>query len=127
MLQGLDCCIRRDYKHKVRKIPDSPMLTILRQLGYVAAVAVVCFYAFVALRGPHGVPRMIEKKQQLERMEGENEKLRQDIRKHEEFIRKLENDPEVRDRVIREKTNRQKPDETTIYLQEPAAPAQSGR
>ncbi len=103
------------------------MLAILRQLGYVAAVAVVCFYAFVALRGPHGVPQMMEKRQQLQLMEGENEKLRQEIRKHEEFIRKLETDATTRDRVIRERTNKQKPDETTIYLQEQGSQPRTGQ
>lgn len=89
---------------------------LLRQLAYVAAVAVTCFYVFVALRGPNGIPHALEKREEMQRMERENEKLRMEIKEHEEYIKKLKTDQETRERAIREHTNKQKADETTIYL-----------
>ena len=89
---------------------------LLRQLGYVAAVAVACFYVFAALRGPNGIPHALEKREEMQLIEKENERLRLEIKEREEYLKKLKTDQETRERAIREHTNKQKPDETTIYL-----------
>lgn len=97
------------------------MLRLLRQLGFVAAIVIGGVYAFMALRGPAGIPTMIEKREELRKMEAENEKLRLEIKRREEYLRKLEDSPDLREKEVRERTNKQKADETTIYLSDPNA------
>ena len=97
------------------------MLRLLRQLGFVAAIVIGGVYAFMALRGPGGIPTMIEKREELRKMEAENEKLRLEIKRREDYLRKLEESPDLREREVRERTNKQKADETTIYLSDPNA------
>jgi cell division protein FtsB len=94
------------------------MLALLRQLGYLAAVGVACFYVFVALKGPNGVPAMMEKKEQIERLKQQNDTLRQEIERRRKYIDHLENSDETRERAIREHTHKSKGNETTIYLQD---------
>lgn len=97
------------------------MLRLLRQLGVVAAIVIGGVYAFMALRGPNGIPHILEKRDELRKMQMENEKLRQEIKRREEYLQKLSESPELRDKEIRERTNKQKADETTIYLADPEA------
>jgi cell division protein FtsB len=94
------------------------MNTLLRQLGFVAAAAVTCFYVFLVLRGPNGIPAMLEKRQQIERMKQENEAMRQEIEKKKIIIDQLENSSEARERAVREHTRKAKQHETTIFLQD---------
>lgn len=96
------------------------MNRLLRQLGVMTAIAIAGFYAFVVLRGPQGIPAVMEKRRQLHKLELENDQLRQEIERHRHHIQVLERDPEAREREIRERTNKQRPDETTIYLNDEA-------
>ncbi|MBI5282155.1 MAG: hypothetical protein HY858_10770 [Candidatus Solibacter usitatus] len=96
----------------------SRMLALLRQLGYVAAAAVACFYVFIVLKGPNGLPVMMEKRQRIERMKQENDTLRMEIEKRRQAIEHLESSDEARERAIREHTHKAKGNETTIYLPE---------
>lgn len=104
-----------------------PVTSLLRQLGFIAAAGATCFYVFVVLRGPNGIPAMMEKRHQIERMKHENEQLRLEIDKHKDAIDQLQRSPEARDRAVREYTGKAKKHETTIYLpdeNDPAAPQQ---
>lgn len=104
-----------------------PLVTLLRQLAFIAGAACTCFYVFVVLRGPNGIPAMMEKRHQIERMKQENEQMRQEIEKHKVTIDQLQHSPDARDRAVREFTRKAKKHETTIYLPdetEPAAPQQ---
>ncbi|WP_321472749.1 hypothetical protein [uncultured Paludibaculum sp.] len=103
------------------------MFSLLRQLGFVAAAAVTCFYVFLVLRGPNGIPAMLEKRHQIERMKQENEQMRQEIERRKVTIDQLEHSSEARDRAVREHTRKAKQHETTIYLNDendPASPQQ---
>jgi cell division protein FtsB len=94
------------------------MFTLLRQLGYLAAIAVGCFYVFIVLKGPTGIPAMLERRQQIERMKEENEELKQEIRRRDASIRHLEQSGEAKERAVREHTHKSKDNETIIYLPE---------
>jgi len=94
------------------------MFTLLRQLGYLAAIAVGCFYVFIVLKGPTGIPAMLERRQQIERMKEENEELKQEIRRRDTSIRHLEQSGEAKERAVREHTHKSKDNETVIYLPE---------
>lgn len=97
------------------------MSFLLRQLGFFAAAAVACFYVFIALKGPNGIPTMLEKRQQLERMKQENDSLRLEIQKRRIAIEQLQNSDEARKRAVREQTRKSMQGDVTIYLSDPPA------
>lgn len=100
------------------------MISLLRQIGYVAAAAIAFFYVFLVLRGPNGIPTMLERRQQIERMKQENNALREEAEKRKAHIESLKNSADARERAIRENTNKTKDGETTIYLPPAGSPGQ---
>jgi hypothetical protein len=103
------------------------MSFLLRQLGFVAVAAVACFYVIVALKGPNGIPIMVEKHQQLERMRRENDAIRVEIQKRKAAIEQLQNSDEARKRAVRESTRKSLQGDVTIYLADPPSPGASPR
>jgi len=97
------------------------MMALLRQIGYIAAVALACFYAFVVLRGPNGIPAMIDRNHQVEKLEKEIHDLDAKIGDKRNFLEEVGKNPEVREREIRKHLNKVKPGETIIFLEDPPA------
>ena len=97
------------------------MMALLRQIGYIAAVALACFYAFIVLRGPNGIPSMIERNQQVEALEKEIRELDARIADKKNFIEEVKKNPEVREREVRRQLNKVKPGETIIFLEDSPA------
>lgn len=93
------------------------MMALLRQIGYVAAVALACFYAFVVLRGPNGIPAMMERNRQAQKLEQEIRELDTRIQDKKNFLEEVRKSPELREREIRRQLNKVKPGETIIYLE----------
>lgn len=98
------------------------MMALLRQIGYVAAVALACFYAFFVLRGPNGIPAMLERSHHVQALEKEIKDLDAKIADKKNFLEEVRKSPEVREREIRRHLNKVKPGETIIYLEDEAAP-----
>jgi cell division protein FtsB len=98
------------------------MLALLRQIGYVAAVAIACFYAFVVLRGPNGIPAMLDRTNQVEKLQKEIKELDTKIVDKQVFLNEVRKNPEVREREIRRHLNKVKPGETIIFLEEKVEP-----
>ena len=94
------------------------MNALLRQLGYFAAAGVACFYVFVVLKGPNGIPTIQQKRDAIHQLEQRNDVLRQEITKLKDDIDRLDNSSEARDEAIRENTNKVRDRETVIYLPE---------
>lgn len=99
------------------------MMALLRQIGYVAAVALACFYAFVVLRGPNGIPAMLERNHQVEALQKEIRDLDTKISDKKHFLDEVRKSPEVREREVRRQLNKVKPGETIIYLEDKQEPA----
>lgn len=97
------------------------MMALLRQIGYIAAVALACFYAFVVLRGPNGIPAMIDRNHQVEKLEKEIHDLDTQINDKKNFLEEVGKNPEVREREIRRHLNKVKPGETLIFLEDQPA------
>jgi cell division protein FtsB len=95
------------------------MTRLLRQLGVLTVFVLAGFYVFAMMAGPNGWPAMMQKREQLIEAERKNEELRQQISREEATIRELREGGPARDRVIRDKTRKQKPRETTIYFTDP--------
>ena len=69
----------------------------------MVAFLVVVGYAFVTLRGPKGVPGLLEKRHQIEEMEKSNAVLAEQNERQREHIRRLSSNPEEQELEIRQR------------------------
>ena len=93
------------------------MGSLLRHLAVVLGVAAGGYYAYTALTGPRGLAAIRASHEEVRKMEEDNERLRLEIEKHKQYVQQLRTDPEARDRAIRQRLEKQKPGEKTIYDQ----------
>jgi cell division protein FtsB len=92
----------------------------LARIAYAVALFAVLGYAFITLRGPHGVPGLLEKQRQIRSMEQENQQLNQEIGRLQDHIRRLDNDPGEQELEIRQRLKLLKPGEKVYITGEPA-------
>jgi cell division protein FtsB len=85
------------------------------RLGYVAAFLIVVSYAFVALRGPKGIPGLLAKQQQIHTMEARNALLAEENERMREHIERLANNPAEQELEIRQRLKLVHPGEK-VYL-----------
>ncbi|HTA41008.1 MAG TPA: septum formation initiator family protein [Bryobacteraceae bacterium] len=83
----------------------------------VYALIVLCgiAYAFVELRGPSGIPGLIEKRRQVHELEAGNEQLHREIEQKQERINRLQSDPREQEIEIRQRLKLASPGEK-IYI-----------
>ena len=93
----------------------------IRQLGIVTFFLVAGFYVFAMFTGPAGWPAMMRKRAELVEIEQQNDKLTRQIKEERGAVTALQESGPARDRVIREKTKKQRRSETTIYFGEPGS------
>jgi cell division protein FtsB len=81
------------------------------------ALIVLCgiFYAFVELRGPNGIPGLLEKRRQVHEYEVSNEQLHREIEQKQERIQRLQTDPQEQEIEIRQRLKLAAPGEK-IYI-----------
>jgi cell division protein FtsB len=81
------------------------------------AIIVLCgvVYAFIALRGPNGIPGLIEKRRLVHEYEISNEQLQREIEQKQERILRLRNDPAEQEIEIRQRLKLAGPGEK-IYI-----------
>jgi len=90
------------------------------KFGYVLAVLVAASYAFVTLRGPQGIPALMEKQKQIRAIEKQNAELAREIESRRDRIRRLEEDDSEQELEIRQRLKLVRPGEKVFILQEPA-------
>lgn len=81
-------------------------------------VFLVAAYAFFTLRGPKGIPALLEKQHQIQEMEKHNASLAQEIERKRERIKRLSDDPAEQELEIRKRLKLAHPDEK-IYIVNP--------
>ena len=83
----------------------------------VYAFIVLCgiVYAFAALRGPNGIPGLLDKRRQVREYEMSNEQLQREIAQKQERIQRLQNDPREQEIEIRQRLKLAGPGEK-IYI-----------
>jgi cell division protein FtsB len=72
-------------------------------------------YAFVELRGPAGIPALLDKRKQVHELELSNEQLHREIEQKQERIQRLQNDPREQEIEIRQRLKLAGPGEK-IYI-----------
>lgn len=85
------------------------------RFAYLAAFFLVAAYAIFALRGPRGIPGLLEKRRQIEDLEKRNAVLSQEIQRQQDHVRRLINDPAEQELEIRQRLKLVHPGEK-IYI-----------
>ncbi len=82
------------------------------------ALIVLCgiVYAFVELRGPNGIPGLLEKRRLVHEYEQSNEQLHREIEQKQERILRLEKDPRELDIEIRQRLKWAGPGRRRFYI-----------
>jgi cell division protein FtsB len=93
----------------------APLLRIVSVLG----VVLLASYAYVTLRGPRGIPALLEKQRQIEQLEERNTVLARDIERQREHIRRLAENPAQQELEIRERLKLVHPGEKIFITGEP--------
>ncbi len=90
------------------------------RIAYLAALLAVLSYAFFTLRGPHGIPALLEKQRQIQDMQRRNSKLDREIERMRDHIKRLADNPAQQDLEIRERLKLVKPGEKVYITGDPA-------
>jgi cell division protein FtsB len=94
------------------------MNAVIRRLLYIAGFVVIGVYGFVALRGPQGIPALLDKWRDIHLLEEQNATLQRENEYKQERIRKLKESPAEQEMEIRKKLKLLRPGETTFILPE---------
>ncbi len=94
----------------------APLVTTACFAAFLGAAS----YAFFTLRGPHGIPWLLEKQREIHEMEDRNAKLDQEIERMRDHIKRLESDPSEEELEVRERLKLVKPGEKVYITGKPA-------
>jgi cell division protein FtsB len=109
---------KKDYKKS--KGFHAPMNSYYRGIVYSVAFVLLGVYGYFTLRGPQGVPALLEKRRQVRQLEEENANLIRENENKRERIRKLNESASQQEIEIRDKLKKLRPGETEFILPEPA-------
>ena len=96
------------------------MASSLRTIAFVVAFLLIGAYGVVALRGPQGVPALLEKQQEIRRLQETNTDLQREIQRKKERIERLKHSPSEQQMEIRKQLKLLRPGETTFILPDAA-------
>ncbi|MDQ6704870.1 MAG: septum formation initiator family protein [Acidobacteriota bacterium] len=88
------------------------------KVGYATLVFLGAAYGLVLLRGPHGIPGLVQKRSQIEQLEKENQKLHHEIEEKRDRISRLRDNPADQELEIRQRLKLVKPGEKVFVLQD---------
>ena len=91
----------------------------LARLAYVMAFLMVVSYAFFTLRGPKGIPGLLDRQRQIQETEKRNTALAREIEQRWEHIRRLTDNPAEQEKEIRQRLKLVHPGEKVYIVGEP--------
>jgi len=91
----------------------------ITRVACAAALLLLAGYAYVALRGPQGLPALVEKRRQISELEKQNADLARKIEQQRARIDRLTDSQSGQELEIRERLKLVKPDEKVFILQDP--------
>jgi len=97
-------------------------LRVPHLIGRIAVLIVfilVGVYGYVSLRGPQGVPALLEKWREIRKLEEENANLQRENDYRRERIKKLQESPSEQELEIRKQLKLLRPGETSFILPDP--------
>ena len=106
---------------------------LLRRAAVLILFVLVGVYGYMSLRGPQGIPALMEKWREIRKLEEENANLQRENQYRLDRIKKLQESPSEQELEIRKKLKLLRPGETSFILpdqpkpengnQQPAAPS----
>jgi len=90
------------------------------RIAYLAVLLAVLCYAFFTLRGPHGIPALLEREHQIQEMQDSNAKIDREIEHMRDHIKRLTDNPDEQEREIRERLKLVKPGEKVYITGDPS-------
>ena len=91
----------------------------LSRSASVIALLMVISYAFFTLRGPKGVPGLLERQRQIQEMEKRNTALAREIEQKRERISRITGNPAEQEMEIRHRLKLVHPGEKVYIIGEP--------
>jgi len=101
------------------------MKLTLGKLAAIVLAAATIAYGLVEFRGPNGYTGLMQKREEVRRLERENQKLKEDIDRLSKRVDKLKTDPAAQELEIRKQLGLVKQGETVYVLQDSKKPAAS--
>jgi cell division protein FtsB len=95
------------------------MKVSLARYAYPIAFLAVSTYAFVTLRGPHGIHALMEKQREIHAMEKQNSDAAKEIERMREHLQRLSNDPAEQELEIRRRLKLVRPGEKVYVTGDP--------
>lgn len=92
------------------------LISILRPLAAIAALAGLAAYATIMLRGPQGVSALEEKRREIRTLEEQNANLQRDIEAKKQRIDRLKNDPSTQEVEVEKRLGRLHPGDTEFKV-----------
>jgi cell division protein FtsB len=88
----------------------------IHRIIVTGAFLVVSAYAIVALRGPQGMPALLEKRREIKELQDQNATLSHEVKMKSERIDRLKNSPSEQELEIRKQLKLLRPGETSFIL-----------
>jgi cell division protein FtsB len=88
----------------------------MKRTGWVAAGTLALAYGWIALRGPQGLPALLEKHREIRRLEEQNAALAHENQLRRERVIRLESSRSEQEMEIRKQLKLLRPGETTFIL-----------
>jgi cell division protein FtsB len=92
------------------------MKPVLLRFGYTVGLLVACFYVFLTLRGPNGIPRVIERRRIIREIEEHNADLARENQLLRERNQRLANNPTEQELEIRRRFKYSRPGDTVFII-----------
>lgn len=91
---------------------------LIRRLAVLIGFVLVGVYGYLSLRGPQGVPALMDKWREIRRLEEDNANLQRENDYRRERIKKLRESPSEQELEIRKQLKLLRPGETSFILPE---------
>ena len=89
---------------------------LIRRAAVLIVFVLVGVYGYLSLRGPQGVPALMDKWQEIRRLEEENANVQRENEYRRERIKKLQDSPSEQELEIRKQLKLLRPGETSFIL-----------
>lgn len=91
---------------------------LIRRLAVLIVFVLIGVYGYLSLRGPQGVPALMDKWREIRRLEEDNANLQRENDYRRERIKKLQESPSEQELEIRKQLKLLRPGETSFILPE---------
>jgi cell division protein FtsB len=99
------------------------MTRSVSKIGYLAAILIAATYAFFTLRGPQGIPALMQKRMAIREMEKRNAELHREVEYKRQKINRLRENKSEQELQIRDQLNLVRPGEKVFIFQDPKSAA----